>query len=276
MAADPWAGFPAVDPDPDIQYLKPPVQTPTSPTVGDVMQNPAIQGPGAQSLGTLPSTPLTVGDVMQNPSLQESGVQSLGTLPPDMTSSNLAMIRGRFAQELQDPDVQNRFFKTINAEVGSQGTEAHQAFVESVFNRAAARGQTLSRTLSGRYWDSRTLAAQNRPLPSDAPDFTPVIKNVFGGSNLSNFATGNGTGSNVVFKAGGEHFVLEPADAKWVTGMSRIAEQAPTPAPVPYGLGTGGRLSLAQAQAALAGQAQPPSPLMGSAINMFFPTLRRF
>jgi hypothetical protein len=211
MAADPWAGFPAVDPDPDIQYFQPPpppvqTPTPTNPTVGDFMQNPAIQGPPAQSLGTL---------------------------PVDATNNNLAMVRGRFAQELQDPNVQSKFWKTINAEVGGQGSQAQQAFVESVLNRASSRGLSLNQALSGKYWDTRTLAAQGRSLPSDAPNFQPIVNNVLGGSNISNLATGNGPGPNVVFQAGRENFVLEPADKRWVQGMGRIAQQTPSPAPTP-------------------------------------------
>jgi hypothetical protein len=40
----------------------------------------------------------------------------------------------------------------MHNEVGSQGDEAQRAFIESVFNRAASRGQTLDRTMSGSYY----------------------------------------------------------------------------------------------------------------------------
>jgi hypothetical protein len=217
MAADPWADFPAVDPDPDVQYFQPPppVQTPTpaNPTVGDFMQNPAIQGPPAQSLGTL---------------------------PPDTTSNNLAMIRGRFAQEMQqNPDLRRKFMASINAEVGSQGAPAQQAYAETVLNRAASRGLSLDATISSRkYYPDLTTSQLGATMSQAQQDqFNPIINNALSGSNVTNLATGNESGKlrtlPVTYASGGERFGIESADKRWVQGMGRIAQQTPSPAPTP-------------------------------------------
>src|SRR5260221_13731825 len=108
----------------------------------------------------------------------------------------LAETRFGFSPELQNPGVLNRLFGMTNAEVGGQGPQAAQSFLESIFNRAAARGQTLGQTLSGSYFPASTYRNAARPLPGDARQrFEELLAPVLQGSNVSNYATGNASGT---------------------------------------------------------------------------------
>ena len=129
----------------------------------------------------------------------------------------LAADRAKFAGELQDPAIKARLFSLTHKEVGSQGPEAQQAFMETVFNRASARGQTLDRTMQRGYYPAVSM----KHVPG--ADYSSTLDAVRGGSNVSNFATGNASGSvgfgggPQTFKSRGERFGIEGdnRDRKW-------------------------------------------------------------
>jgi hypothetical protein len=174
--------------------------------------------------------------------------------------SPLASSRVPFAQEMQqNPDLRRKFIATINAEIEPDDNDAaKQAFIESVFNRSAARGMSLDAALksdhaNGGYFDHKTIARQNDPVPQDIQNsLNPMINSASGGSNVSNFSTGNQApplADPVNFDPQGKHqntFVIEnkPSDTKWVAGMrpkqtlfqdSLTLEPAPTPWTAPAG-----------------------------------------
>lgn len=65
---------------------------------------------------------------------------------------DLPAIRTRFKTEFDaNPKLKNDLYALTHAEVGGQGPQAHQAFMESVFNRAAARNKSLQDTI----WDNK-------------------------------------------------------------------------------------------------------------------------
>lgn len=139
----------------------------------------------------------------------------------------LAQARMPYQQELQDPAVAARLLAITHAEVGGQGPDAQRAFMESVLNRAAARGQTLAKTLSGSYFPEVTYqrAAAVSGNAKKLAAYEPALRDVMAGSNVSNFATGNASGS-VGFAGGprvssynGENFGIEGSDAKWSERM---------------------------------------------------------
>lgn len=139
----------------------------------------------------------------------------------------LAQARMPYQQELQDPVVAARLLAITHAEVGGQGPDAQRAFMESVLNRAAARGQTLAKTLSGSYFPEVTYqrAAAISGNAKKLAAYEPALRDVMAGSNVSNFATGNASGS-VGFAGGprvssynGENFGIEGPDAKWSERM---------------------------------------------------------
>lgn len=153
----------------------------------------------------------------------------------------LADARKQFSEELKDPAVAARLAAYAEAEVGSQGAEAQQAFIESIMNRAAARGQTLAQTLSGSYFPGVThrRAAQLMSDPRVIAKYRGMVAAVLGGSNISRFATGNASGT-VGFAGGpktasygGENYGIEGPDMPWVKRMQAITQKSEPPEPMP-------------------------------------------
>lgn len=142
--------------------------------------------------------------------------------------------RSSFDAELANPAVRSRLLAITNAEVGSQGPQAQQAFMETIFNRATARGQTLDQTLRGSYFPKTTYDAADRVMGSQAMEtkYADMLAKVRGGSNLSNYATGNASGTvgfaggPQTYAANGERFGIEGPDRAWAERMRQQAEQA--------------------------------------------------
>jgi hypothetical protein len=136
-------------------------------------------------------------------------------------NAGLAEQRARIGRELQNPEVQRLLAASTEAEVGGQGPAAKQGYIESVMNRALSRGKTLAATLNDpRYYPATTTSKLGR---TNVPDVTGITQAVLGGSNISNFSTGNESGSvrsggaPIGFDPGtGERFVQENADRRWV------------------------------------------------------------
>jgi len=131
--------------------------------------------------------------------------------------------RSAFSAELQKPEVRDRLLALTEAEVGNQGPEAHQAFMETIFNRASARGQSLWDTMHGSYFPDvthqRTEARSGDPQLAEK--YGRALQSVVAGSNTSDYATGNASGT-VGFAGGpqtkefnGERFGIEGPDRKW-------------------------------------------------------------
>lgn len=129
--------------------------------------------------------------------------------------------RQQFAAELAgDPELNKRLWDLAEAEVGGQGPAAKQAFIEETMNRAAARHQTLRRTIQDpNYFPPETMRKIGKG--GGKPDES-MLKDVIGGSNISGFATGNASGG-VGFNKGqetfnpgtGERFGIEGPDKAW-------------------------------------------------------------
>lgn len=143
---------------------------------------------------------------------------------------SLTDARKRFAKELEDPEVAARLAAYTQAEVGSQGAAAQQAFMESIMNRAAARGQTLRQTLSGSYFPGITHSRASAYMrdPRYREKYKAMMDAVLGGSNISNYATGNASGTvgfdggPGTFSAGGERFGIEGSDRGWARRMKEF------------------------------------------------------
>jgi uncharacterized protein (TIGR02594 family) len=144
----------------------------------------------------------------------------------------LAQQRTRFAEELKNPETARLLAASTEAEVGGQGPKAQQAYIESVMNRASARGKTLTDTLRDRrYYPSTTTSKLDRPVGAGAQaNINAISRSALAGSNISNFATGNESGAvhsggaPVSFNPGtGERFVQENFDRRWVGQQQRLA-----------------------------------------------------
>jgi hypothetical protein len=104
----------------------------------------------------------------------------------------LANVRKRFADELLDPDMHRLLAASTAAEVGGQGPKADQYYIESVFNRAAARNRSLKKTVTDSdYYPSTTLNKLGKTFSAaEQARIDKIIDSVMGGSNESDFATG--------------------------------------------------------------------------------------
>lgn len=132
--------------------------------------------------------------------------------------------RSSFDAELSNPTVRTKLFAMTNAEVGGQGTQAQQAFMETIFNRASASGRPLDQVLSDRaYFPASTFANADKVMndPTMEVKYAQLLAQVRAGSNITNYATGNESGNvhsggaQVTYEAGGERFVRENAYVKW-------------------------------------------------------------
>jgi hypothetical protein len=149
--------------------------------------------------------------------LQE-GPSISGTSGSAQTYDSLANARQQFGQELQNPVMRQLLMASTHAEVGGQGASAEQAYMESVMNRANAEGRSLqSVLLDTKYYPGSTISRLGRTFNQAEQDHhNATITSVLGGSNLSNLATGNESGS---VRSGGAPITFNPQ-----TGERFIAE----------------------------------------------------
>jgi hypothetical protein len=135
--------------------------------------------------------------------------------------------RDKFARELKNPEIKERLFRLTKVEVYHQGPKATQAFMESVMNRADARGQSLAEAINDRHYYPPVSLGGWDP-GDDRLMFRAVLEKVLAGSNVAGFATGNASG-HVGFNGGrqtylpgtGERFGIEGTDFAWVFSMEK-------------------------------------------------------
>lgn len=149
------------------------------------------------------------------------------------STRGLAQDRQRFAQELQNPAVRERFMQLTQAEVGGQSRDAALCFMESTMNRASARNKSLMATMNDpRYFPARSMRSHNVPA-NDRASYNDLIHTALAGSNNARYATGNESGSvrsggapiTRNFGPGRERFVVENADRRWAMAMSGQDQQ---------------------------------------------------
>src|SRR4030095_2446446 len=109
----------------------------------------------------------------------------LGFTPLFPSDASLAGVRSGYMSELEDPRVAGQLYGLPHREVGAQGPKAQQAFIETVFNRAAARGATLAQTVADTdYYPAVSL----KPAALSQDDITryrQMTLNAGQGSNIS-------------------------------------------------------------------------------------------
>jgi hypothetical protein len=127
-----------------------------------------------------------------------------------------AWTRAQQAAELEDdPELEQRLYSLTHNEVGGQGPAAQQAFIETLFNRADRRGQSLAQTINDR---SYYPGVSFRPRPG--ANYQDTLLSVMRGSDVSGGATGNASGTvgfaggPQTFAANGERFGIEGPDLK--------------------------------------------------------------
>src|SRR5262245_45122276 len=106
---------------------------------------------------------------------------------------DLADVRSSLVSELDNPPTAFQLYSVIQREVGGQGAKDQQGFIESVFNRAATRGQSLSYTINDRHYYP-AISLNPVETVGDTKEYHQALSNVVGGSNITNYATGNASG----------------------------------------------------------------------------------
>ncbi len=96
-------------------------------------------------------------------------------------------------QVINDPALIELLFSSTMAEVGGQGRTAIQAYMETVFNRAAANQKTLREILEDPkyYPDTTKNKLKNKVPENERANYQIALENVLAGSNFTNFATDN-------------------------------------------------------------------------------------
>lgn len=149
--------------------------------------------------------------------------------------------RRQFEKELEDPEVRELFRTMMQAEVGSQGSDAAVGFAETVFNRAYASKKSLKEILSSRsyyqpYQDGGFARAQRGMTDDRRQSLDQFIDKARFGSNLTNLATDNASGglANRIergahnfasgSRVGGELFYNKDYYQKRLSGIPRLPE----------------------------------------------------
>jgi hypothetical protein len=138
----------------------------------------------------------------------------------------LAEERARLMQEYEsNPAVRAKLHRVAKAEWGGQGEKVVQAGIETMFNRAASRGQSLSRLLNPDYYETLRGRSGRQTTTAENLKYAALVGNVARGSNITNLATGNwsgrpgrglgGRGGYETKVIGGERFSVQAADVGW-------------------------------------------------------------
>ncbi len=162
---------------------------------------------------TAPTTSKGLPQMAPTPGAQVTSRAGTGTSSTGGTADYgqaLAGARARYAEELKNPSIRRQLFARVESENGGAGATAQ---IESIVNRAIARGQSLETVLGGSYWAKDGTANMQRMLASGSvPDYSKNLDEVMGGSNVTSFATGNASYApnnpefnKYPFGRGGEH-----------------------------------------------------------------------
>lgn len=123
-------------------------------------------GGGGKSEAGTPYSPPTQSSVVTPPWLQkfEQEVLAKTEQSPQLSGAKAGAVdRSKFFNELKDPEVRKLFATMLQAEVGGDISESHQAFAEKVFNRATIEKKTLRTLLNDRnYFEPYQNGAFNR------------------------------------------------------------------------------------------------------------------
>lgn len=126
-----------------------------------------------------------------NPGAEPSGMGGVGPTGP--ATGGYKVTNESIQRELQDPNIRARLASLAYNEIGSRGyakgndEDAHK-FMETVRNRAMARGKTLNQIMQPGYYPARSF--KGAP-PGVAERYGSRLDAVAGGSNKANFATDN-------------------------------------------------------------------------------------
>jgi hypothetical protein len=165
-------------------------------------------------------------------------------IPPTTAASDeptgnpfLFGFRRNYEPELKDPAIRKQLYNLVHNEVGSGSPTRTVGFLEGLMNRANARGQTLAEAINDRDYYPKQSYRPSGYQPKDAALYDQHINTVLGGSNVSNYATGNASGDvgfnkgpTTAYLGGGERAGLEGPDIGWFQRLTGLK----TPPPPSY------------------------------------------
>jgi len=115
--------------------------------------------------------------------------------PPNKPPKKVAGGRANLAN--MSSQTRNNLYKLTQAEVGSQGARAQQAFMETVSNRSAIQGKTIEFTVTNRRY-YQPIMGEGKSIDTLRPvsdktraKYDKILDKVIGGSNITNGATHN-------------------------------------------------------------------------------------
>lgn len=161
---------------------------PVNPSAKAAIPNPQSAAVQAQQN---PPTPVSSNVNQNNAIAPNVNLNQTATGDPNILAahSKLASDRqSKFAQELQDPVVQNRLAATAIHEVGTNPI-SQQVMMETILNRAQFSNQSITSILDSNYgpgWGGQNKA--NVPISDSS---FKAINNVMNGSNITGMATDN-------------------------------------------------------------------------------------
>jgi hypothetical protein len=186
-------------PGPAFEPPPPPVIDIPIPDPSSFDLQPATQAAPATNIYGEPVTDVTgkpvVTDFDIQPAAGTAATTAAPAAPRGQAVDPFAQIRANYVKELGDPQTLAEFYNLTYREVDAEPPEAQQAFMETLFNRAYTRGQTLRQAINDRaYYPKKSY----RPAEMD-PDrvnrYTNMAFQVIGGSDVSRGATGNASGT---------------------------------------------------------------------------------
>ena len=136
---------------------------------------------------------------IKSPELLPSPKQS--KQPSGETPRSVSGRPGRSQLANMSPQTRDKLYKLTQAEVGSQGASAQQAFMETVANRSAIQGRTIDYTVSNRKYyqpimgEGKSIDTLRPVSEATRAKYDEILEKVIAGSNITNGATHNASGN---------------------------------------------------------------------------------
>ncbi len=144
---------------------------------------------GLQETGEVDETTLAA---LKNPAAKKRPERAAQEGQPEKVTA------GRDALAGMSKQTRARLYRLTQAEVGSQGAEAQQAFMETVSNRSAIQGRSINYTVSdGRYYEpimkipGKSVDNLRSVSESTTRKYDAILSKVIAGSNITNGGTHN-------------------------------------------------------------------------------------
>jgi peptidoglycan hydrolase-like protein with peptidoglycan-binding domain len=174
------------------------------------------------------------------------------SVPSDtQTSAKVGGRAGRSQLASITPQTRDKLYKLTQAEVGSQGARAQQAFMETVANRSAIQGKTIDFTVSDRRYyqpimgEGKSINTLRAISDTTKAKYDEILDKVIGGSDITNGATHNASAgvarkvneggynarTSSIIVIGGETFYSKTYEQKKIKSLDSSTKPTEIPPP---------------------------------------------